>query len=318
MSRSLSRAARLRQIENLLFRNPHGMRVVDIAEACGVNRRTIYRDLDLLSESGVPIWQDDGRFGIIREQYLATIRLRFDEAVALYIAARLLSRHADEHNPNIVSALNKLAVAFPDPLAEHITRTAETVRGRPTNPRFLQVLETISLCWAENHKVRIWYRSPRSGMLRERVISPYLLEPSTTGGLYVIGYDDWAQDVRTFKLDRLERAERLPERYEIPADFDSASHLADAWGIMTGDTLVDVRLRFSPDVAAYISERRWHPSQTLEPLPDGSTLMSFQVSDPREMTPWIRSWGASVEVLEPASLREELAAEARALAALYG
>lgn len=36
------------------------------------------------------------------------------------------------------------------------------------------------------------------------------------------------------------------------------------------------------------------------------------------MTPWIRSWGASVEVLEPASLREELAAEARALAALYG
>ena len=38
---------------------------------------------------------------------------------------------------------------------------------------------------------------------------------------------------------------------------------------------------------------------------------------PREMTPWIRSWGASVEVLEPADLREELAAEARALANLY-
>ncbi len=35
------------------------------------------------------------------------------------------------------------------------------------------------------------------------------------------------------------------------------------------------------------------------------------------MTPWIRSWGASVEVLEPADLREELAAEARALANLY-
>src|SRR5690606_42013931 len=130
---------RLLRIGTLVCRKAHGMRVVDVAEACGVNRRTIYRDLVLLSESGVPIWQDDGRFGIIREQYLATIRLRFDEAVALYIAARLLSRHADEHNPNIVSALNKLAVAFPDPLAEHITRTAETVRGRPTNPRFLQV-----------------------------------------------------------------------------------------------------------------------------------------------------------------------------------
>ncbi len=236
MNRSLGRAARLLEIENLLFRHIGGLRVAEIAGYFGVNRRTIYRDLDLLTEAGTPIWEERGQYGTVRDQYLATVRLRFNEAVALYIAARLLGRHADEHNPHIVSALNKLATAFPDPLANYISRTAEAIRNRPVNEAFVSILETISLCWAENHKVRIWYRSPRSGALRERVLAPYTLEPSGSGGLYVIGFDDWAHAVRTFKLDRLERAQSLPDTYVIPESFDPATHLADAWGIMSGET----------------------------------------------------------------------------------
>ncbi len=317
MGRSLSRAARLREIENMLFRSANGLRVAEIARACGVNRRTIYRDIDLLSEAGVPIWQDEGRYGIIREQYLATVRLRFSEAVALYIAARLLARHADEHNPHIVSALNKIAAAFPDPLAGHISRTAETIQNRPVNASFVAVLEVITLCWAENHKVRIWYRSPRSGAVHERTLSPYLVEPSSSGGLYVIGFDDWAQDIRTFKLERLEKAERLPDTYTIPPQFDAATYLADAWGIMPGDALTEVELRFSAAVAALIRERIWHPSQKLEELSDGAIRMVVRVADPREMRPWIRSWGAEVEVIRPEELRQEMVEEARRLTQVY-
>jgi len=155
MTRALSRAARLREIENLLFRHPKGLRITEIAAACGVNRRTIYRDIDLLSESGVPIWQDERHYGVVRDQYLATIRLRFHEAVALYIAARLLARHADEHNPSIVSALNKIATAFPEPLADYMTRTAQAIETRPVNESYVAVLQEIALAWAEGHKLRI-------------------------------------------------------------------------------------------------------------------------------------------------------------------
>nr|MBN1228535.1 WYL domain-containing protein [Anaerolineae bacterium] len=233
MNRALSRAARLRHIENLLFRNPHGLRVAEMAAACNVNRRTIYRDISLLSDSGVPLWQDQNRYGIIREQYLATVRLKFHEAVALYIASRLLSRHADEHNPHIISALNKLVATFPDPLATHTSKTAESIQNRPINHTYVKILETIAMGWAENRKIKLWYRSPRSGQVRERTLSPYLLEPSPAGGLYVIGYDDWAKELRTFKLERLEDAQLLQDGYEIPISFDPAEHLANSWGIMT-------------------------------------------------------------------------------------
>ncbi|MER3515391.1 MAG: hypothetical protein C4310_14175, partial [Chloroflexota bacterium] len=92
MSRMLSRAERLRTIERLLYSAPDGLSAVEIARRTGVGRRTVYRDLDLLSQSDVPIWQGEGRFGIIRDRYLTTVRLNFHEAVALFIAARLLTR----------------------------------------------------------------------------------------------------------------------------------------------------------------------------------------------------------------------------------
>ncbi|GAB4468606.1 MAG: WYL domain-containing protein [Anaerolineae bacterium] len=313
----MARAARLREIENLLFRNPQGMRVIEIADACGVDRRTIYRDIDLLSEAGVPIWQEDGQYGVIREQYLATVRLRLHEAVALYIAARLLSRHADEHNPHIVSALTKLSTAFPQPLADYITRTAEAIEHRPVNETFLAVLQEIALCWAEGRKVRIWYRSPGSHV-RERDVSPYTLEPSGIGGLYLIGYEERVGEMRTFKLDRIERAEGLGEAYTIPADFDPRTYLASAWGIMAGgEEPHEILLHFSAAAAVFIRERIWHPSQRLEPQPDGSMYMWLAIGDEREIRPWIRSWGAEVEVIAPSSLREDIAGEVKRMQELY-
>lgn len=317
MSRLATRTERLREIEALLFRRGQGMRVEEIAAECGVNRRTVYRDLEFLSDSGVPIWQENGCYGIIRDQYLATVRLKFYEALALYIAARLLARHSDEHNPHIVSALLKLATAFPATLVEYISGTAETIKERPVNRSYLANLEDIASCWARLTKIKIWYRSPRSGEVRPRTISPYTIEPSTTGGLYVIAYDEWANAIRTFKLDRVERVEPLSESYRIPPDFDLSAHFADAWGIMSGPNVTQVELRFSAAVAAYIRERIWHPSQQLTELPDGSIVLSVRISEPSEMRPWIRSWGAEVELLAPESLRQEMADEARRLAALY-
>jgi capsular polysaccharide biosynthesis protein/AcrR family transcriptional regulator len=80
--RSVNRATRLRNIESLLFRSSDGLRVADIAEKCGVNRRTVYRDIDLLIEARVPIWHEGERYGIIRDRYLTTVHEAVLEAGA--------------------------------------------------------------------------------------------------------------------------------------------------------------------------------------------------------------------------------------------
>src|SRR5258708_3506503 len=316
-NRLASRTEPLSEIERMPFPSAHGMGVMEIAEACGVDRRTIYRALDLLSVIGVPIWQDDGRFGIIRDQSLATVRLNFNEAIALFIAARLLSRHADQHNPHAVSALTKLGMAFPEPLASHVAYTAEAVRQYPVDPNFVEMLESVTRAWAEHRKIRIWYSAHSSGETKVREFAPYFVEPTPQGGLYAIGQDDLSGEIRTLKFQRMKKVQVLDEQFAVPPDFDANRYFSTAWGIMGGVGEVKVSLIFALESVPLIRERYWHDSQQIDSLPDGSCRLTVWVKDWREMRPWIRSWGSQVQVEAPDPLRQEIADDAAKVAALY-
>jgi proteasome accessory factor B len=316
MERLATRTSRIRQIEELLLVVPSGMKATDIADQLDVNRRTVYRDLDFLSEQGVPVWQENGRFGINRTRYLSTVHLSFHEATALVMAGLLLSRTIDERNSHVITALRKVAATLPYPLCVHLIRAAERVQTQEDGYRQVQVLETISEAWGNGQMVEVGYRSPRSGTLYSRVLSPYALEP-TSSGIYVICYDDWAEDMRTFKLDRLETAVLCDEFFDIPEEFDLEEHLANSWGIMTGDEVTKVSLRFLPHATSHVHERQWHPSQRIELLEDGGCLLHVEIAEPVEMLPWIRGWGPQVEVLSPVWLRQQVADDLHQAVALY-
>ncbi|MBE2201754.1 MAG: transcriptional regulator [Anaerolinea sp.] len=316
-TRLANRTSRLRQIEELLLLTPDGLSVVDIAQRLQVNRRTIYRDLEFLEAEGAPLWQEDGRYGINRTRYLANIRLTFHEAMSLVMAGLLLSRTVDERNPHVIAALRKLAGILPISLLTHLERAVDRVRARGGGQREVAVLEALAEGWGTGHKVKVGYRSPRSGALRPRIIAPYAIEP-TPSGFYVICHDDWSNELRTFKLDRLENAAVLKERYTIPETFDLEAHLATGWRIMAGDEQNEVALRFSAAIASRVHERQWHASQVIEPLPGGGCMLRVQVAQPLEMQPWIRSWGAEVEVMAPDWLRAQIAADLQQAAAQYG
>jgi predicted DNA-binding transcriptional regulator YafY len=318
-ARLIDRAERLTAIERMLFRNSAGLRAVEIAGACGVDRRTIYRDLAALEQLGIPIAQQDGRFFINRDYYLATVRLNFHEAVALFLAARMLARHAEQPNPYLVSALAKLGGALPDPLMSHMMYIVELLRGKPIDRNFVQVLEIVTRAWIERRKIWLWGSSVRNVELNEREFSIYFIEPTTNGGLYVIGMDEMNQRVRAVKLESIKRVKLTDSNYTIPAQFDRRRYLESMWGMTggEGDEKVRVVLAFPADMTPLIRERLWHTSQRVETLEDKRCTLSVQVADWRELLPWIRSWGAQVEVLEPDVLREELAAEAQRIAGLY-
>ena len=168
MERTMSRAARLKAIETFLYRSSGGRRATDIAARFGVHRSTVYRDIQSLGEAGAPIWEDDGRFGVLKDKYLTTVRVNLHEALALYLAARLLSAHSDEHNPHVVSALEKLASAMPESIGEHINRTAAVADKRRPDPDHIRVLETLTRAWSERRQVRLIYHNPQTGETTER------------------------------------------------------------------------------------------------------------------------------------------------------
>lgn len=317
--RIASKAARLRWIEHKLYNNPQGLRAVELAESTGMDRRTIYRDIEALEDMGVPVWQWEGKFGISREDYLSTVRLNLNQTIALFFAARLLAHHSDENNPHVVAALEKIAASLPDQtIATHLGRVASQIQQRPLRREYIQVLETFTRAWADRRMVRFSYWASGRDEPEERTVAPYVLEVSRfEPASYVIGYDPLRHALRTFKLERVQSAEMIDEIYDIPTDFDPYALLADSWGIMDEAGTVEVRLRFHAAVARRVQESTWHRSQEIIDLDDGGCEMTLHLGGTREVRSWVLGWGADCEVLAPSELRAEVAEHARRMAATY-
>jgi CRISPR-associated endonuclease/helicase Cas3 len=323
MERATGKAERLLQIEALLLAHPEGVTQSEIARRLSVNRSTIHRYLPDLGRFCV-YTTDEGRLAIDRDHYLTQVRLTIHESMALHLAARLMATRTDKHNPHAASALRKLGYALRRiaPLvSDHLTASADVMddAARRHDPVYLEVLETLTRAWSQGRMVHLWHRH-ESGRVYEYDFAPYFIEPYAVGQTtHVIGWREPPGAVRTFKVERIQRIELTARPYAIPEHFDPRGLLADAWGIWyTEAAPVEVVLRFHPRVAHRVRETRWHRSEQVEEQPDGSLVWRAQVAEPQEMLPWIRGWGADVEVVGPAELRDRMVGEARRLARAYG
>lgn len=116
-------------------------------------------------------------------------------------------------------------------------------------------------------------------------------------------------------MERIRRITPCPETFSRPAEFNLEKYLEGSLGLFRGKP-ARVRLRFSRDVARYVVERQWHPTQRNEPLLTGELEVTLHVAPELDVKRWILSYGKDVEVLEPRKLRDEVRAEW--LAALRG
>jgi proteasome accessory factor B len=323
--RKRDRLARLLAVVTILYthgKGDQGVPVSEIARLTGMNKRTVYRDLRALEdELDVPIFlAGRGRYGIERKFVLPPLHLTVPEAIVLFLAARLIARWSDESDQAVIGAFMKIASELPQPIARHVTATMLSVESMRRNEPFTAIFNSVARGWAEGRVVEIIYESG-SGEPRRTRVRPYLLEPWSAGrSIYLIGHDETADAMRTYKIERIRQATLTLDKYQIPDAFDPDAWLANSWGIWSSDTTppVDVRLRFDPSVARRVHETIWHRSQVLTDLPDGGVELTVRVAGIVEIRPWIMSWGDQVEVLEPPELREVIAAAARGLVDRYG
>ena len=318
------RTARLMRVARLLSGNPDGMRPKDIAERLGRSVRNVYRDLRALeSEVELPVWSEGGRWGLEREGFLPPLKLTLAEAMAVFLGARLMVRYADKYDPDLASAFEKLAAALPEALREHVARSLDVLQDAPRDPAFSDHVRLLTRAWADRRVVEITYEGAayegKAGDRSTRTVRPFLIEPSLqTHALYLIGWDEDREAMRTFKIERIREVRVTPRAFEPPEEATLERDLRRGWDIIADQPATDVVLRFSPAVAVRVAETTWHPLQQLEREPDGSLVWRSTVSGVIEIRLWILSWGEDVEVVEPAELRTQVAAILGRAAARYG
>ena len=100
---------------------------------------------------------------------------------------------------------------------------------------------------------------------------PYLIEPSLqTHALYLMGWDETRDALRTFKIERIRDVALTPRTFELPEGDGVEATLRRAWDIIADQPPTTVVLRFSPTVATHVQEATWHASQRVQREDDGS------------------------------------------------
>lgn len=313
----MNKAERLAEMKRLYIQRSYSD--IEMAKRLGVTRETVFRDrIELTSE--YPIEKDnDGRYHIPRTKLISEIKVNLHEALSLYLAARRTSRQTRFHHPHAANAMEKLAATLRQPMTEKLLRAANEVLKQEKDPERIKIIETLTQAWVEQRKVRIEYQPLGMDGFTRHTISIYLIEPSIwSDSVYAIALSDFNDKIVPFKIERIRTAFLSGETFEIPANFDEQALLKHAWGIWYGDKEpITVKLRFKKEAARRLLESKWHPLEDIHPTGDGGCIWSVEVAEWREMLPWVRGWGAEVEVLEPKELRNALARESKSLAELY-
>jgi predicted DNA-binding transcriptional regulator YafY len=317
--------ARQWQLIQRLARSRAGLGLDELAEDLGCVRRTVYRDLDALQYAGFPV-VSERRDGHVYYRFLETFGLGDvpftpDEVLALVFGEDLLRPlEGTVFHDSVRSAIQKIRVALGPEVAGFVARLGEAFRVVPGPHKryasYRDVIQVLNEAVLGRRRVRMSYRTGRTGQVSTRTLDPYRVW-YRSGGLYVIGHDQKSGEVRTFAVDRIRGASLTEDRFEVPASFDFDAYTASSFGVVA-EPATRVRIRFERRFALYVEERQWHPSQKLERLPGGGLELTLEVGGLDELQSWVLSFGSGAEVLEPATLRAQVERELAAALERYG
>ncbi|ASU82286.1 YafY family transcriptional regulator [Nocardiopsis gilva YIM 90087] len=322
----------------LLLQNRGHMTAPELAEALEVSVRTIYRDIEALSTSGVPVYADRGPLGGYR--LMDGYRTRLTgftgaEAGSLFLAGMPGPAADLGLGAELTTAQLKLRAALPAELRERTRRIQERFhldapawfRDAGPVPFLAQAAEAV---W-EQRVLRVHYRRWRGEVNRDLCPLGIVLK----GGIwYLVAMRGAEADpetdtgagvraVRTYRVSRLLALETTEESFERPAGFDLSAYWADASQRLEAMRYQGVaQLRLSPRALRLLPVQFGVVGQRAvetagQPDDDGWVRVELPVeSQPVAVSDLLRL-GAEAEVLGPPELREAMTRAVGVLARRY-
>lgn len=210
----MRRADRLFQI----VQNLHHVRVTtarDLAQMLDVSERTIYRDIQDLSLSGVPITGEAGQgYRLLHGFHLPPLMFTEEELEALLLGARMVRAWTDRGLARGAhQALLKIEHVLPDNLKPTLAKQELLVPDFPMDGMAGEQLLIVRQAIREQHKILIDYRR-EDGEISKRVVHPLGL--FYWGKVWtLVGWCELRDDFRHFRLDRMGTVEKLNHKFDI-------------------------------------------------------------------------------------------------------
>jgi predicted DNA-binding transcriptional regulator YafY len=215
----------------------------------------------------------------------------------------------------VSSALRKLAYDLP-PHDTTLTLFAE----RPEVEALRERLSLLTDALLARKRVRFNYHGIYRGETTQRDVDGYGML-FQRGNWYMIGHDHLRDDLRIFRIERMENVEpnrKKPETpdYEVPEDFDLATwRRREAWELDGEDPPVEATVAFRFPRSLWVG--RSGLGELVEARPDGSSVRSFRVHQVDPFLRWVLSQDGEARIVGPPELATAYRDMAAEVAALY-
>ncbi len=186
-------------------------RAQDMAEALGVSVRTLYRDMETLQSSGVPVEGERGvGYMITSAISLPPLTLTTDELEALNLGMAIVAEAADDAlkaaalslAAKVDAVLPERTIAEADKWKFAVYPFADAARGAAHMP-------TLRAAIRARQKLRLTYHS-KGDRVTSRTVRPLHME--YWGRVWTLtGWCELRDAFRVFRVDLIQSAEALPE-----------------------------------------------------------------------------------------------------------
>ncbi|WP_154222789.1 helix-turn-helix transcriptional regulator [Marinicella rhabdoformis] len=222
----MRRADRLIKITHFLRQRRQAVTAQQIAESFGICKRTVYRDIECLMDTGAPIRGEAGvGYTIDKKYYLPPVTFDADELEAIGLGISMVrlwtdDRFAEKAN----SALEKIAAVLPAELQGELKQiTTYAVPNRPKTPwtvNFSELREFIR----DQRKINMVYQDEKQ-QETTRTIRPLALLFFNPVWL-LTGWCEKRNDFRNFRIDRIKAVTGSDQCFEDEPDKNLTAYLA--------------------------------------------------------------------------------------------
>ena len=300
----------------LLLQNRGRLTAAELARELEVSERTIHRDVEALSEAGVPIYAERGPHGGV--QLVDGYRTRLtgmtaEEAEALFLSG-LPGPAAELGLGTVMTAAQlKVLAALPGELRARASRLVErfyldaTGWFRDNEP--VPYLSVMAEAVWEMRPATIEYERGDRRVTRDILPLGLVLKAGTW---YVVAL--FEGQPRTYRVSRVAAATLGEGQFERPQGFDLAAFWAESSAAYEREVIrMPVVVRIAPDKLERLAEFvGWRAIETAEevsePDPDGWRRLRLRLDWPEEVPGRLLGIGGDLEVLDPPEVRAELVA----------
>lgn len=296
----------------MMFQNSYcGLCIDDIQEHFECSRRSAERMKALLFDlfpekiEEVPTSDKKKRWRFVKGAMNFLISFNAKELANLMVLSKLTN---DESRKKVINELiEKIKALTPRRKFQSIQTDIEAIMesegfavrqySRATiNTKVMENLRNALLAFK---KIRFNYPTNKG----ERTISlnPYGIIISDKH--YLVGFNDYVNGLRLYKVDKISNLEIMDEFYLKDPNFSLTEYCKNSFSIYQEEAL-KVTLEFNKDVAEDVLNYHFHPTQKMKTLENGNVQVKFTSGGTHAICHELFKWRTSVKIKRPIGLRE--------------